>query len=358
MARPHLVLEHALDEITVGHPYRRDLGNIRELADSIDRIGLLHPITLTPSYVLISGNRRLAALRLLGRTSTEIWIVPGVSDKLSTVLAIQDENALQKALTPIEQAELYAELKALYAQDAARRDSETRFGSPARTEHLLSAEDGAAESAAPQSPTPKTSGEARTQAARAVTGRDSRSMLEQVVELQRLAADDDADPMVRQAAAEALLELNQDGKVNGRYLRVKLAQHTSTLARMAEDPNQAEPVRAAARAELAAVQAENDPKAAVKEAALAVARVEDARNAGQANAHVGWADADPHLREKHEVRKLVDLLRREHGWWDRYDPNLIGQWATDEQWELIRQAAAGASAFITAAQASRSKPAA
>jgi ParB family chromosome partitioning protein len=286
-----------------------------------------------------------------------IWVVPEVSDKLSTVLAIQDENTLQKTLTPIEQADLYAELKALYAEDAARRDAETRFGSATRDQHIPARRhggNGAADSAAPQTTATPPPQEARSQAARAVTGRDSRSMLEQVVQLQVIAADDAEDPMVRQAAAEALIELNQDGKVNGRYLQVKLTQHTTALTRLADDPNTPDTVRAAARAELDALEREEHPKAAAKEAALAVARVGELLKAEQAKtARVGWSDADPFLRQKHEVRKLVDLLRREHGWWDRYDPAVIGEHATAEQWELIETAAAGATSFVVAAVAAR-----
>jgi ParB family chromosome partitioning protein len=361
MGRGHLVLEHAIDQITVGHQYRRDLGDLDELVESIRRVGLLHPVAVTPTSVLISGNRRLAALRKLGRTSVAIWVVPEVSDKLSTVLAIQDENTLQKALTPIEQADLYAELKALYAEDAARRDAETRFGSATRDQHMRARQpegDGGADSAPPQQKATTqdigASSKSRSQAARAVTGRDSRSMLEQVVQLQAIAADDAEDPMVRQNAAEALIELNQDGKVNGRYLQVKLAQHTTALTRLAEDPNTPDAVRTAARAELDALKKEEHPKTAVKEAALAVARIVELLKAELAKAaRVGWSDADPFLRQKHEVRKLVDLLRREHGWWDRYDPAVIGEHATAEQWELIETAAAGATSFVVAAAAVR-----
>ncbi|TAM67024.1 MAG: hypothetical protein EPN48_15315 [Microbacteriaceae bacterium] len=357
MARGHLVLEHAIDTITVGHQYRRDLGDLDDLIESIRRLGLLHPVAVTSTYVLISGNRRLAALRKLGRTSVAIWVVPDVSDKLTTVLAIQNENTLQKALTPIEQAELYAELKTLYTEDAARRDAETRFGSASRDEHIAARPRecaGPADSAAPQQAAGRRAREARTLAARAVTGRDSRSMLEQVVELQKIAVNDAEDPIVRQAAAEALIELNQDGKVDGRYVQVKLAQHTAALGRIVDDPNTTDSVRAAACAELAALAREKHPKTAVKAAALAVRQVAEIQRAEQARtAPVGWSDADPFLRQKHEVRKLVDLLQREHGWWDRFDPAVIAEHATDEQWNLINVAATGANSFVATASAAR-----
>lgn len=366
MSRGHLVLEHAIDQITVGRQYRRDLGDLDELMSSIQRVGLLHPISVTSGYVLISGNRRLAALRQLGRTSTSIWVVPDVSDKLATVLAIQDENTLHKSLSTIEQAELYSEVKALYADEAQRRDAQTRFGSPMRDSRLAEIVEiggGGADSAPPReepvgSAPSVGSGKSRAQAARAVTGRDSSTMLDQVSELQQIAARDEENPLVRQAAAEALLELNQDGKVNGRYVRVKLAQHTAALRALADNPVVAEPVRAAARQELTSLAREENPASAMREAALAVARVAEIQKADRRRqTQIGWTDTDPFLREKHEVRKLVDLLRREHGWWDRFEPAIIGRHATDEQWELITSAAAGAQRFINDTRPLRATPA-
>jgi ParB family transcriptional regulator, chromosome partitioning protein len=45
---------------------RRDLGNIDDLADSIRRLGLIHPIVVTRDYELVAGERRLIAVRRLG----------------------------------------------------------------------------------------------------------------------------------------------------------------------------------------------------------------------------------------------------------------------------------------------------
>ena len=246
MARGHLVLEQAIDQIRRGSQYRRDPDeDLDELCGSLERVGILNPPAITEDAVLITGNRRLAAMERLGWRSTPVWVVPDVSDKLSYVLAIRDEQTLQKALKPLEQAELYEELKALYAEDAQRRDAATRFGSPDRDARVAEARDGGAESAPPSG-----GGKARVQAARAVTGRDSRTMLEQINELRRIAADDAEDPYVRQEAAEALIELNTDGKVNGRYLHVKTAQNLAGIRRTADDPDSPDTVRASAKQEL------------------------------------------------------------------------------------------------------------
>lgn len=137
MSRGHLVLEHAINQIAEGHSYRRDLGDLKELTESVRRFGLLSPIVITVGNVLISGNRRLAVMRELGHRTVPGWVVQGVSDKLSTVLAIQDENTLHKMLTPIEQAELYEELKLLYAEEAQRRETATQFGSSIHGRMLL-----------------------------------------------------------------------------------------------------------------------------------------------------------------------------------------------------------------------------
>lgn len=50
----------------------------------------------------------------------------------------------------------------------------------------------------------------------------------------QIAADDAEDPYVRQHAAEALLEINEDRKVNGRYLAVKTRQNLARLTDFAE----------------------------------------------------------------------------------------------------------------------------
>ena len=47
--------------------FRKDLGDLRPLIESIKRHGLLHPIVLTEDNQLICGRRRLAAYMQLDR---------------------------------------------------------------------------------------------------------------------------------------------------------------------------------------------------------------------------------------------------------------------------------------------------
>ena len=350
MSRGHLVLEHAIDQLKKGSQYRRDPDeDLDELCDSIRRVGVLNPPAVTEDYVIITGNRRVAAMERIGMRVTPIWVVPGVSDKLSYVLAIRDEQTLHKALKPLEQAELYEELKGLYAEDTARVKAGSLFGEGGRKQE----QSGGADSAPPLEPVNVNDRKARVQAARAVTGRDSRTMLEQINQLKHIAADDTEDPYVRQHAAEALLEINEDRKVNGRYQAVKTRQHLAHLTRAAEHPDTPEAARSAAIAELRGLSGIDSPAEAMKESGLALARVQEIQKATTDETSLGWKDVDPLLREKHAIRKLVDLLRREHGWWDRYDPAEFGKYADDGQWDLVATYVTSASSFLDQAQAAR-----
>lgn len=357
MSRGHLVLEHAIDEISVGYSFRRDVEeDLDELCASIERFGVIHPPTVTEQYALISGRRVLAAQKRLGYRVTPIWIVHGVSDKLSHVLAIRDEETLRKALKPIEQAELYSELKQLYAEENARKQEATQFGNTTRpddeTDTAVGGGAGGVDSTPPQ-PVRGEGSKTRVRAAKAVTGRDSHGMLDQVVELKQIAASDTEHPQVRQAAAEALLELNTDGKVNGRYLRVKLLQAVTLLEQWAGHPDEPDAIREAAAAELQLVRAQEHPKDALKEATRAIGRLTPLRKDAAAAVREGWSDADPLLRQKHQIRKLVDLLRREHGWWERYSPEDFGAYADSEQWELVETSVVQAGHFLDIARTSR-----
>lgn len=350
MTRGHLILEHAIDQLKKGSQYRRNLDDdLDELCASIQRAGVLNPPAVTDGYVIITGNRRVAAMEKLGMRVTPVWVVPGVSDRLSYVLAVRDEQTLQKALKPLEQADLYEELKALYAEDAGRAKAGSLFGEGGKKRGMS----GGADSAPPLEPENVNDRKARVQAARAVTGRDSRTMLEQITQLKQIAADDDEDPYVRQHAAEALLEINEDRKVNGRYQAVKTRQNLAHLTRLAEHPDTPEQARTAAAAELRALAEVPSTAEAAKESGLALGRVRQIQKAATDPALVGWKDVDPLLREKHAIRKLVDLLRREHGWWDRYDPEDFGTYADDAQFELVETSITESHRFLDLARHAR-----
>lgn len=58
----HIELDRAVDSIAIGVRHRVDLGDLSPLMTSIERLGLLQPITVAPDGTLLCGRRRLEAV--------------------------------------------------------------------------------------------------------------------------------------------------------------------------------------------------------------------------------------------------------------------------------------------------------
>jgi len=74
-----------IDKIDLGDRIRDDLGDIDKLAESIEEIGLVSPITVEEKedseYRLVAGYRRIKAYERLGRERIEARIISGDKDK-------------------------------------------------------------------------------------------------------------------------------------------------------------------------------------------------------------------------------------------------------------------------------------
>jgi len=68
--------ESAIDKIIIGKRFRKELGDINTLADSIREVGLLQSIVIDENYNLIAGRRRLEACKKLGWKTISIRMVP------------------------------------------------------------------------------------------------------------------------------------------------------------------------------------------------------------------------------------------------------------------------------------------
>lgn len=85
---------------------------LQELADSIDKNGLLQPVTVRKNshgYVLVAGERRLRACQLLGKTSIECLIV-NIDDQQNALLALS-ENLSRQDLADFEVAKAVANIQ-------------------------------------------------------------------------------------------------------------------------------------------------------------------------------------------------------------------------------------------------------
>jgi ParB-like chromosome segregation protein Spo0J len=87
-----------ISSITIGDRVRKDMGDLRGLADSITTHGLLHPIVVQTDGRLIAGHRRIEAARLLGWEQISATVID-VTDLLAAERA---ENEQRKDFTASE----------------------------------------------------------------------------------------------------------------------------------------------------------------------------------------------------------------------------------------------------------------
>ena len=114
-----------LDSIRIGDRFRHDIGDISELAASIDDHGLLHPIVVTSDDMLIAGRRRLEACRALGWTEIPVTVI----DPFDIRKVEAEENQQRVDFTPSEAVEVTR-----YFEDAERESARERQGT--RTDKL------------------------------------------------------------------------------------------------------------------------------------------------------------------------------------------------------------------------------
>ena len=94
-----------LDDIFVSASRREiEEAKVRELAESIQQIGLLHPVTITREYRLVAGSHRLEACRQLSHQAIACTFLDG--DLLHVELAEIDENLIRNDLDAISIGEL------------------------------------------------------------------------------------------------------------------------------------------------------------------------------------------------------------------------------------------------------------
>lgn len=91
-----------IDDIKIGDRRRTDLGELKPLADSIERVGLLHPVVVSEDGWLIAGERRVEAFRLLGRDHIPATIAHDLTEVIAQQQAEIDENTVRKDFTPSE----------------------------------------------------------------------------------------------------------------------------------------------------------------------------------------------------------------------------------------------------------------
>jgi ParB-like chromosome segregation protein Spo0J len=109
-----------ITDIKVGNRHRKVMGDLSGLAQSIEEIGLLHPIVVDDEKNLICGQRRLQACKLLKWDDIPVRVI----NLQNRVRAEFDENELRKDFTPEELVEIGESLEEREKESAKERQKD------------------------------------------------------------------------------------------------------------------------------------------------------------------------------------------------------------------------------------------
>lgn len=101
-----------IDSVILKRRVRKNLGDLRPLAESLKTHGLMNPILINERNELIAGHRRLEAAKLLGWTTIAARVVERQEEAELLEMEVE-ENTHRKALTADELAEAYDRLEHL-----------------------------------------------------------------------------------------------------------------------------------------------------------------------------------------------------------------------------------------------------
>ncbi|MDC7125906.1 MAG: ParB N-terminal domain-containing protein [Spirochaetales bacterium] len=101
-----------INEIIVKKRLRKDLGDLTELSESIKKHGLLNPVVINNKKILIAGERRLEAAKLLGWDTIPVKILDNPTKMQELEIEI-DENIHRKPFNPDESIDAFVKLEKL-----------------------------------------------------------------------------------------------------------------------------------------------------------------------------------------------------------------------------------------------------
>lgn len=218
-----------IESIRIVDRHRKDLGDLQDLMDSIEDVGLLHPVTITSDSRLVAGQRRIEACRRLGWDSIQVRIAANLDEAAALLRAERDENTCRKEMLPSEKAALGEALYAIHTAEAKQRqgtrtdlgqelrDAEgTKFGEPGSNQNKT-----------------------RTKVGEALgMGGTTYGDLRQVY---RLATDPDEEPEIRAIAQAGLDDIDRTGQIRNNADSVKAKVRARREAQEAKAAALAEP---------------------------------------------------------------------------------------------------------------------
>ncbi len=106
------VIEVKLDDVIVKDRFRKAMGNLDDLSESIKAKGIIQPVTIDPENRLVAGGRRIAAARLAG-LETIPCLVRELEDEVDRLEIELFENKHRKDMTWVEEVEITAAIHAM-----------------------------------------------------------------------------------------------------------------------------------------------------------------------------------------------------------------------------------------------------
>lgn len=112
-----------IDRIVVSDRIRKDFGDIQELADDIKDNGLINPPVVNKEYVLLAGERRLRACKMLGWPQIEVRMMDTRDAEHELNIEIS-ENDVRKGFTKSERVDYIKRLLRIEQAKAKERQGE------------------------------------------------------------------------------------------------------------------------------------------------------------------------------------------------------------------------------------------
>ena len=124
----------AIHDIVVGDRYRKDLGDLEPLKQSITELGLLHPVVIDGERRLLVGGRRLEACKQLGMLTIPAVVAASLSELRQRVMAEKDENVCREPFKPSEWSAIGKKIEEFQRpiSEAAKAEGGKRGGRPSK----------------------------------------------------------------------------------------------------------------------------------------------------------------------------------------------------------------------------------
>lgn len=208
----------SIETIKVGERARTDLGDLTDLIKSIEDVGLIQPIVITSGGRLIAGGRRLEACRRLGMLRVPVVVAEHINDAVGLLKAEQDENTCRKDMTVSELLAIAARIEEMKRPEAQERIRATQ-AKPGQQAARHSESLGSSTAGGAQNEAQRRARKYETAALAADAIGMSRSTYYLVKAVKKHADDPEQPTAVREAAGEALAEMDATGKFSPAYDR-------------------------------------------------------------------------------------------------------------------------------------------